>query len=122
MEKDNRKEKAIAMFVKLKEHIGENVTYTAWDYGVKVIGTSKLKNVKDFKCVEIGNDSIPFVGFGAAILSIVSMDFEVLYSNPYIENGYDRRTDKDIFESKRLIFGDEIVPSKVKKKRKIRKK
>ena len=90
MKKDNRKETALAMFAKLKEHIGENVTYTAWHYGVKVEETDELKDVTDFVNVEIGCSGIPFVGYGAAISSIVSKDGEVLYSNPNIEYGYDR--------------------------------
>lgn len=118
MKKDNRKETALAMFAKLKEHIGENVTYTGWWYGVKQEETAELKNVTDFVNVEIGCSGIPFVGYGAAISSIVSKDGEVLYSNPNIEYGYDRRADKDIFASKRLIFGDEIVSAEVKEKEK----
>lgn len=105
----DKESKAKAMFDKLREHIGENVYYTGWWYGVKQEETAELRNVNDFVNVEIGCRVIPFVGHGAAISSITSKDGEVLYSNPNIEFGYDRRSDKDIFASKRLIFGDSIV-------------
>ena len=105
----DKESKAKAMFDKLREHIGEDVSYTGWWYGVKQEETAELRNVNDFVNVEIGCSGIPFVGYGAAISSITSKDGEVLYSNPNIESGYDRRSDKDIFASKRLIFGDRIV-------------
>lgn len=105
----DKEDLAKAMFDKLREHIGEDVSYTGWWYGVKQEETAELKNVTDFVNVEIGCSGIPFVGYGAAISNITSKDGEVLYSNPNIENGYDRRSDKDIFASKRLIFGDNIV-------------
>lgn len=107
--KQDKESKAKAMFDKLREHIGEDVSYTGWWYGVKQEKTAELRNVNDFVNVEIGCSGIPFVGYGAAISSITSKDGEVLYSNPNIESGYDRRSDKDIFASRRLIFGDRIV-------------
>lgn len=100
---------AKAMFDKLREHIGEDVSYTGWWYGAKQEETAELREVNDFTNVVIGCSGIPFVGYGAAISDITSKDGEVLYSNPNIEYGYDRRRDEQIFESKRLIFGDRIV-------------
>ena len=109
-QKEQDKEtKAKAMFDKLREHIGENVSYTGWWYGAKQEETAELREVNDFTNVVIGCSGIPFVGYGAAISDITSKDGEVLYSNPNIECRYDRRTDEQIFESKRLIFGDRIV-------------
>ena len=105
----DKESKAKAMFEKLREHIGEDVSYTGWWYGVKQEETAELKNVTDFINVEIGYSGIPFVGYGAAISNITSKDGEVLYSNPFIEPEYDRRKAEDIFASKRLIFGDRIV-------------
>lgn len=105
----DKESKAKAMFEKLREHIGEDVSYTGWWYGVKQEETAELKNVTDFINVEIGYSGIPFVGYGAAISNITSKDGEVLYSNPFIESEYDRRKAEDIFASKRLIFGDRIV-------------
>lgn len=109
---------AKAMFDKLREHIGEDVSYTGWWYGAKLEETAELRNVTDFINVEIGCSGIPFVGYGAAISSITSKDGEVLYSNPNIEYGYDRRAAEDVFASKRLIFGDRIVDAEVAEKEK----
>lgn len=118
-QKEQDKEaQAKAMFEKLKQHIGEDVSYTAWWYGVKQEDTDELREVNDFCNVLIGCSGIPFVGYGSAISSITSKDGEVLYSNPNIENGYDRRADKDVFASKRLIFGDRIVDEEQAEKEK----
>lgn len=105
----DKESKAKAMFNKLREHIGEDVSYTGWWYGVKQEETAELGEVNDFTNVVIGCSGIPFVGYGAAISEITSKDGEVLYSNPNIEYGYDRRSDEEIFASKRLIFGDRLV-------------
>lgn len=113
-QKQNKELEAKKMFAKLKEHIGEEVTYTGWWYGVKQEETDILKNVTDFINVEIGCSGIPFVGYGAAISSIISKEGEELYINPFIEFGYDRRESKSIFASKRLIFGDRIVDEEVR--------
>lgn len=119
MQKEHDKEaQAKAMFDKLRKHIGENVSYTGWWYGVKQEETDELRYVNDFINVEIGCSGIPFVGYGAAISNIISKDGEVLYLNPYIEEGYDRRASEDIFASKRLIFGDRIVDEEIAKKEK----
>lgn len=118
-QKEQDKEaKAKEMFDKLREHIGEDVSYTGWWYGVKQEETDELREVNDFANVLIGCSGIPFVGYGAAISSITSKDGEVLYSNPNIEYGYDRRADKDVFASKRLIFGDRIVDEEQAEKEK----
>ena len=114
----DKEAQAKAMFDKLREHIGEDVSYTGWWYGVKQEETAELRNVTDFINVEIGYSGFPFVGYGAAISSITSKDGEVLYSNPNIEYGYDRRAAEDVFASKRLIFGDRIVDAEVAEKEK----
>ena len=112
----DKEAQAKVMFDKLREHIGEDVSYTGWWYGVKQEETAELRNVTDFINVEIGYSGFPFVGYGAAISSITSKDGEVLYSNPNIEYGYDRRAAEDVFASKRLIFGDRIVDAEKKNK------
>lgn len=109
------------MFDKLREHIGEDVSYTGWWYGAKQEETGILKNVEDFFNVAIGSYGIPFVGYGAAISEIVSKDGEVLYTNPYIEENYDRRDDNEIYASKRLIFGDRIVNQEIEEQEKNKK-
>ncbi len=105
----DKESKAKEMFDKLREHLGEIVSYTGWWYGVKQEETAELTEVNDFINVVIGCSGIPFVGYGAAISEITSKDGEVLYSNSNIEYGYDRRSDEEIFASKRLIFGDRLV-------------
>lgn len=53
---------------------------------------------------------IPFIGYGSAISEIsLAETGEIIYSNPYIEKGYDRRKYEDIENSKRKMFGNEIV-------------
>jgi hypothetical protein len=112
---DDKEVCAKVMFDKLREHIGESVTYTGWFYGTKQTKTEQLYEVKDFSKVLIGLNHIPFVGFGVAISSIVSSEGEVLYINPNIENGYDRKTTKDVLVAKRMVFGDEIVDKEEEK-------
>lgn len=108
--KNNKEKQAIQMFENLKKHIGEQVSYEAWWYGSPENGTDKLKSIAFFSNVEIGCMGIPFVGYGSAISSITLKETgEILYSNPYIEHGYDRRKPEDVEESKRKIFGDTIV-------------
>lgn len=114
----DKESKAKTMFDKLREHIGENVSYTGWWYGSKQEETAELREVNDFSNVVIGCSEIPFVGYGAAISNIVSKDGEILYSNPNIEENYDRRSDKAVFASKRLIFGDRIVEEQIAEKEK----
>lgn len=114
----DKETQAKAMFDKLREHIGETVSYKGWWYGSEQNETAELRSVTDFTNVEIGCYGIPFVGYGSAISSITSKDGEVLYSNPNIEYGYDRRASEDVFASKRLIFGDRIVDAEIEEKEK----
>lgn len=108
---EHEKEKnAIRMFEALKKHIGQKVNYKAWWYGIPENGTDILKNVSYFSNIIIGGMSIPFIGYGSAISEIsLAETGEIIYSNPYIENGYDRRKYEDIENSKRKMFGNEIV-------------
>lgn len=100
---------ARSMFEQLKKHIGEEVTYSGWLYGVEQKGTAKLKAVDDFESVWIGNIVMPFVGYGAAIASIKSKDGKTLFFNPNVENKYDIRDKEKIYEAKSVIFGRRIV-------------
>lgn len=115
---EDKESKAKTMFDKLKEHIGEDVSYTGWWYGVRQEETAKLKEVNDFTNVVIGSMGIPFVGYGAAISKITSKDGEILYNNPNIEYGYDRRKSEEIFASKILIFGERLVEEEMLAKEK----
>jgi len=108
--KNLKKEQAIKMFENLKKHIGENVTCKAFWYGSPYDEQGELREVNYFGNVLVGCSGIPFVGYGSAITSIVLDETgEELYSNPYIEYGYDRRRSEDIENSKRMIFGNEVV-------------
>ncbi|MCI9434360.1 MAG: hypothetical protein HFI86_03660 [Bacilli bacterium] len=113
-----RELKTKRMFNKLKKHIGEEVSYVGWWYGVKQEEIGELKEVNDFSNVVIGCSGIPFVGYGAAISSIKSKDGETLYLNPAIEIGYDRRKNEDVFAAQRMIFGDRITDFKIAEKEK----
>lgn len=117
----DKENKAKEMFDKLREHLGEDVSFTGWWYGVKQEETGELKDVEDFFNVSIGSYGIPFVGYGSAISKIVSKDGEVLYSNPNIEKNYDRRDEHKIDASRRLIFGDEIVDKEIAEREKAKK-
>lgn len=101
--------KALAMFEKLRKYIGKDVSYTGWLYGVKQEDTAVLNCVNDFIDVEIGGVCMPFIGYGAAISGIASNDGEVLYSNPYIKNEYDKREPEDVHYSRKLMFGSRIA-------------
>lgn len=107
IQKELEKEiKAKAMFDKLREHIGEEVSYTAWLNGIKRKKTEKLIEVNDFSNVVIGIFKIPFVESDIAISNIISKNGEVLYLNPYIGSSYDIRTDEEVFDFRKLIFGN----------------
>lgn len=108
---EHSKEKnAIRMFENLKKHIGEKISYKAWWYGVEQNDTDTLRNVNYFSNIETEHSGIPFIGYGSAISSITLEETgEELYSNPYVEYGYDRRRPEDIEDSKRKFFGDVIV-------------
>ncbi len=100
---------AKAMFDKLEKHRGEEVTCTWWWHGTKQETIDKLFSITDFLLVKIGLIEIPFVDYGMAISSIIAKNGEVLYLNPYIEDGYNRKTLTEIYESKAKIFGSKIV-------------
>lgn len=106
----SKEQTAIKMFGNLKKHIGERISYKAWWYGVEQNDTDTLRNVNYFSNIETEHSGIPFIGYGSAISSITLEETgEELYSNPYIEYGYDRRSPEDIEDSKRKFFGDVIV-------------
>lgn len=108
--KHSKEKNAIRMFENLKKHIGERISYKAWWYGVEQNETDTLRNVNYFSNIETEHSGIPFIGYGFAISSITLEETgEELYSNPYIEYGYDRRSPEDIEDSKRKFFGDVVV-------------
>ena len=113
---ENNEENAIQMFQNLKKHCGEEVTYKAWTYGVLEENTDVLKNVNFFETVRFGKAEFPFIGYGTAISSItLCATGEELYSNPYNERDYDRRTEEDIINARKEMFGDMAAYGKVKK-------
>lgn len=106
----NKEANAFKMFQALKQHVGERVSYRGWWYGAAQEETDVLRNVSFFTNVQIGCYGIPFIGYGSAISSIrLEETGEELYSNPYIEYGYDRRDPEKIEEARRKMFGDTIV-------------
>lgn len=119
---DERESNVKKMFERLNEHIGEEVSYFGWWYGNQNEGKGELKEVNYFDNVVIGNMGMPFVGYGAIIVEIISQDGEILYANPYAESEYDRRTDKEIFAAKREIFGDRVADIQQARKEKFDKK
>lgn len=106
----DQERKAKEMFEKLKQHIGEQISYKAWWYGAEEQGTDTLEAVNYFSNIVTKYHGIPFIGSGAAISSIILTETgEELYRNPFIEQGYDRRFPEDIEDSKRKFFGEEIT-------------
>jgi len=105
IESIKKEEEASFMFNKLKEHIGLNVKVIAWCYGTKTEDVGILKKVNDFSCVLLENIGCCFLGYGAAIETILSNDGEILYHNPNLESGYDKTNPNDIFEAANKMFG-----------------
>jgi len=100
----------INMFKKLKEHVGSNVSYEAWWYGVPFNGTGKLKEVNYYSNVLIYAYGIPFIGYGSAISTIrLAENGEILYHNPYIEENYDLRKTEDIEKVEIKFYGPEYT-------------
>lgn len=101
----DKEAEAKIMFQKLKEHIGEEVSYKAWYIGLELNGSGELQVVRDFSSVVIDHLEIPFVGFRIALSTITAKNGEILYVNPYIEKGYDRNNEASILRAKIAIFG-----------------
>lgn len=114
----NQENVCMDMFNKLKEHIGDRVYYELWDGGILKTGVCKLTGVWNFTGIKLDTIIFPFVGYSCAILKISSKDGEILYSNSYIEDCYNRRTPNSIFEAQRMIYGDKIVDNKEEKLKK----
>lgn len=94
----------------LQHHIGKNVFVLYSRYGGTERETGVLKVVEPFKRVEVGNCSIPFVGYGSAIRLIWCSDTsELLYQNGAIPDNYDARDQKEMGRYIFLSFGAEVV-------------
>ena len=109
-------------FKRLKNHIGEKVIYKGWWYGKEQIIEDVLLEVENYSYVRIGCHGLPFVGHGTATVSIVTCDGLPLYSNPFIEIGYNRRSDEEVLDAERAIFGNKYVDAEIKKAAKERQK
>lgn len=108
-EKTDKESVTKTMFDKLRKYSGEEVTCTWWWHGTKQETTNELFFIKDFLLIEIGLIEIPFVDYEIAISSIIAKNGEVLYLNPYIEDGYNRKSLTEIYKAKAQIFGSKIV-------------
>lgn len=106
------------MFHKLKNFVGKKVKYTMWYYGKLYEENGVLEEINDFLNVKIGCNVIPFIGFCCAVSSIISLDGEVLYFNPNIEN-YNCVTDEEVLEVRRISFGRKFVEEEIKQKEKL---
>jgi hypothetical protein len=104
------------MFDQLREHLNEKVIMKYFDYGRLRTKTGKLTEVNDFNYVVIDCLGAPFIGYGCAIRSIQSEDKELLYLNPYLGIEYDKRTNEEVDEARKTIFGERIA-DKEKRKR-----
>ncbi len=85
------------MMHKLQQHIGEEITYEGWLYGIKQEGNTILKEVYPYICIDTDAMMAPFIGYGCAIKKItLTKTGEILFYNPIIEDNYDRKDPKDI--------------------------
>ena len=105
---NNLETKAKEMFSKLKEHMGEEVLMEYWTYGVYCAEYGTLSKLIDFERVQVGCVNTPFIGYGAAVISIFSKDGDILYLQP-LGKPYNERDPFKINEIIRGIFGDEIA-------------
>lgn len=96
-------------FDDLRANIGKKVTvYHAW-YGQFHSEKSTLKSVDDYQNLEIEGLSIPFIGYGSAILSVKDDEGKVLYSNPHIQDNYDVRDPEEREVLVSICFGKDIA-------------
>ena len=105
---NGKEERAREMFSKLKEHIGKEVTIKYWWYGKYFTDTTVLRKVFDFERIETDTGSMPFIGYGIAIVCIEDANGNTLYAQPLFRP-YDVRDSLKIIEAKRVLFGDEVA-------------
>ena len=96
------------MFSILKEHIGEKVFITYWNYGRIISDVEVLQGVIDFERIETNRGGIPFIGYGSAIVSIRDENGKELYKQP-LNEPYDVRDSLGIIAYKKKLFGDDIA-------------
>lgn len=114
--KEQEKAKAKAVLDKLRKHLYEEVSCTWWWYGTKQEMTGTIDDIEDFVFVGINGTMIPFVAANMALSEITSPNGEILYLNPYIEDGYNKESTTSIYKIQRLIFGNEIPCAEITKK------
>lgn len=109
-------QKALFMFNRLKDNIGNKVICEYWINGVKCIASYQLLNVTYFDHAELRGleygeiTFMPFIGEKAAVVSIRSAETsEVLFDNPDVKVEYTATTNDDIDSYKRRIYGDSVV-------------
>lgn len=103
------------MMNSLKNNIGNEILYVAFNEGVRILRTGTLLNVEPYKSITVtdpesspgyGGIRIPFVGFRTAITSIHSSSGMCLYSNSLIEEGYNIQDFKKIEKLNMDTFGE----------------
>ena len=92
----------------LKDYIGKKVKIEYVSNGIPRKEEGTLKNVEEYRNIQIEGTGIPFIGHGSAIREIRGENGEVLYKNPRIPRDYDLRRDEDIAQLRALSFGQEI--------------
>ena len=116
----HEKEKTVReMFKKIEEHRGENVFCEVWKNGVLTLEQDMLVDIDYFDNVELKKTILPFIGLGCAIAKISSLDGEVLFENPYLENYYNRCTFEGVVDAERKLYGDFIVNKRMERRIKL---
>lgn len=87
-EYSQKEELAKMMFDKLREHIGDEVSYEFYSGPYKRNSKGKIKEVNDFDTVMIDKIRYPFIGYGVAVYRIMTIDGEILYENKNINSRY----------------------------------
>jgi len=95
---------------RLKERIGKEVEVLYVLYGREFTAQGVLKDLDELSRIEIDGASIPFIGYGCAIIEVKTDKGEVIYENRSIRE-YDAREPEGIAEAMREKFGRETAAS-----------
>ncbi len=107
-----REEKCEEMFESLKQNIGKKVKCLAWHYGMPMYEEGILSEVNEYCNLVVNHTGIPFVGYGAAISYVRDEIGMTLFENETIPDAYDVRDREEIYDFKKLLYGNRIVDEK----------
>lgn len=93
------------MMEKLEKHIGKRVVLMGYYHGDRIFLNGPLDNVIPYESVTVDSVIYPFIGSGVALTQISSSTGEKLYSNKFIEPGYNIEDNSIVEELKRKKFG-----------------